>query len=171
MFIYGKKEENNLRRCSLEFAKIIICQKKKKRWLQQFATLKFVLMSQQSWSNSKNYWEFQSKLYYVCSFIQVFLECYLRCDYHLDCKLSYFGGYGKCAEIRITDISAMGWAIALMCVCLCVYVCMCVCVCVYVCVCAIKLRKLPYFWVAMTKNDRVGPKSPKITILQQVLMC
>ena len=31
MFIYGKKEENNLRRCSLEFAKIIICQKKKKR--------------------------------------------------------------------------------------------------------------------------------------------
>ena len=30
MFIYGKKEENNLRRCSLEFAKIIICQKKKK---------------------------------------------------------------------------------------------------------------------------------------------
>ena len=39
-------------------------------------------------------------------------ECYLRCDYHLDCKLSYFGGRGKCAEIRIIDISAMGWAIA-----------------------------------------------------------
>ena len=37
-----------------------------------------------------------------------FFECYLRCDYHLDCKLSYFGGRGKCAEIKIIDISAMG---------------------------------------------------------------
>ena len=31
MFIYGKKDQNNLRCCSLEFAKIIICQKKKKK--------------------------------------------------------------------------------------------------------------------------------------------
>ena len=33
MFIYGKKDENNLRRCNLEFAKIIICQKKKKKMI------------------------------------------------------------------------------------------------------------------------------------------
>ena len=33
MFIYGKKDQNNLRCCSLEFAKIIICQKKKKKMI------------------------------------------------------------------------------------------------------------------------------------------
>ena len=42
--------------------------------------------------------------YYVRSFTQVVFECY----HHLDCKLSYFGGCGKWAEIRIIDISAMG---------------------------------------------------------------
>ena len=47
-----------------------------------------------------------------CTMCAVLYTCFLsatyRCDYHLDCKLSYFGGRGKCTEIRIIDISAMG---------------------------------------------------------------
>ena len=74
-----------------------------------------------------------------------FFECYLRCDYHLDCKLSYFGGRGKCAEIKIIDISAMGWAIALICVCVCVCVCVWVWVCVWVCGC-VYVRVIKFAW-------------------------
>ena len=108
------KNENNLRRWCLEFTKIIICQKKIIKLIAKICYSEICFDEPAVLEQVKTMYGtlFPVQAVLCVQFYTGGFECYLRCDYHLDCKLSYFGGRGKCAEIRIIDISAMGWAIA-----------------------------------------------------------